>query len=99
VDQQASGDGGQEAQSVQALCDTFSNSFDCGSLRASVMATNHGRPYDKREEAQAPSGRAERRHPVLEDSDAGLEQRRNAMIASGEAKPMDGFLHHPIVSP
>jgi hypothetical protein len=63
------------------------------------MALNHSRRLDRLEEIHAPSDRPERWHQVIGESDAELEMRMNEMIASGEAKPSDGFIRHLIVDP
>ncbi len=63
------------------------------------MATNHSRRLDRLEEIHTPSGRPDRFHRVIGDSDAELEERMQEMIASGAAKADDGFICRLIVSP
>jgi hypothetical protein len=62
------------------------------------MAMNHSRRLDRIEEIHTPSG-PERWHRVIGHSEAELEERIQEMIASGEAKPGDGFSRRLIVSP
>jgi hypothetical protein len=63
------------------------------------MATNHTRRLDRLEEIHTPSGRPERWHQVIGDTEAELDERTNELIASGEAKPTDGFVHRLIIDP
>ena len=63
------------------------------------MASNHSRRLDRLEEIHAPSGRPERWHQVIGDTEAELDERTRELIASGQAKPTDGFVRHLIVSP
>ena len=64
-----------------------------------MIVTCHSRRLDKLEEIYAPSGRPERWHTVVGDTDTELDQRMEDMIASGEAQPSDGFVQNLIVSP
>jgi hypothetical protein len=63
------------------------------------MATNHSRRLDRLEEIHAPSSRPERWHQVIGGSEAELDARMEELIASGKAKPTDGFVRRLIVSP
>ena len=57
---------------------------------------NDNRRLDRLEEIHAPSGPA-RWHGVIGDSEAELDERIHELIASGRAKPTDGFIRHLIV--
>ena len=63
------------------------------------MTSNHGRRLHRLEEAHAPSGRPERWHQVIGDTEAELDELTNELIASGEAKPTDGFVRRLIIGP
>ena len=49
------------------------------------MATNHSRRLDRLEEIHTPSGRPARRHRVIGDTEAELDERTQELIASGKA--------------
>jgi len=63
------------------------------------MTSNHCRRLDRLEEIHAPHGRPERWHQVIGDTKAELDQRIAELIASGEARPTDGFIRNLIVDP
>jgi hypothetical protein len=62
------------------------------------MAMNHSRRLDRLEEIHSPSGRPDRWHRVIGRCESELDKRVNELIASGEAKPTDGFVLRLIVS-
>ena len=64
------------------------------------MATNHSRRLGRLEEIHTPrdDGLPERIHRVIGWSEAELDERKREMIASGKAKPTDGFFERLIVS-
>jgi hypothetical protein len=63
------------------------------------MATNHSRRLDRLEETHAPSGRPDRWHNVVGDTEAELNARVQELVASGQAMKGDGFIRNLIVDP